>query len=107
MKEMALEGNTMLYRHSPITINENHTKMAFLLILLTCNKQNTTFTSRTYGVIGIQTRISDALSLRLRASEMPIFIIFSLIHCSIVVKKVVIKYNGHVLFSIVKCFMPI
>ena len=29
MIEMALEGNTMLYRHSPIIINENHTKMTF------------------------------------------------------------------------------
>ena len=28
MIEMALEGNTMLYRHSPIKINERHTKMA-------------------------------------------------------------------------------
>ena len=74
MIEMALEGNTMLYRHSPITINENHAKMAYSLLLLTCNKQNTTFKSRTYGVIGTQTCISDALSLRLRASEMPIFV---------------------------------
>ena len=74
MIEMALEGNKMLYRHSPNTINENHTKMASLLLLFTCNKQNTTFLSRSYGVIGTQTRISDALSLQLRASEMAIFV---------------------------------
>ena len=74
MIEMALEGNTMLYRHSPIAINENHTKMTFNLLLLTCNKQNTIFRSRTYRVIGTQTSISDALSLRLRTSEMPIFV---------------------------------
>ena len=74
MIEMALEGNTMLYRHSPITINENHTKIACQLLLFTCYKQNTAFRSRTYGVNGTQTCISDALSLRLRASEMSIFV---------------------------------
>ena len=50
----------------PMLINETRTKLTCKLLFKTCNKQNTTFRSRTYEVIATQTGISNALSLRLR-----------------------------------------